>query len=149
MSLILWQKISDNFVDLIEDTVNPELVTKLKRNEKELNLSLQSTSLFNGSYSIRYGGINSFEFTVAQIIDYDVDVILQVSYEKNINDVLNSYDAMLADVEQIISYRLNYDYFLSDILLCNLKSAPAPIEAETSAFVVWELVFNVTGRVTL
>ena len=142
----MWQIIYNNFKKLLDEL---ELLTPLRQNSAVLDLNLTPTSIFNGSYTVNFGGINNYDMATPKVVDFGVDVLLQLSYALNVNNIIESHNQMMQDIEAIITERIDAETFVDELLEVRMKSCPIPRVDTTGAFYIWEITFTVIGRIIM
>jgi hypothetical protein len=144
-----WEILYANFKTFLDETVQDNVVVPLVQNPAGVNYKNVPESIINGSYTINFGGINTYNMTASKIIDFDIDVVLDLTYTLNVNDAANSYNKIIQDVETIIAMRIDTTYYESELISVQLKQCLPPIPLGTDGTQLFRITFTVTGRVNL
>jgi len=143
----VWQKLYDNFKTLLETTLDGELETAL--HESEFVDLLNSTSTLNGQYALQLGAIQKAQIKANDTLDFSYEVILQIGYECNKNAGHTDYNNAISDIEKIIAFRLDTDYFSTGVMTAELSKGSRPRFIQKDVYMVCELSFIISGRVSL
>lgn len=154
----IWSIIHSNFKSTIENgTTGVNSLTSISVSFSEstdtVDLKLQSSSIFDGKYSIQLDNINGLNQDLATgITDFDYNIRLQIALEINQNDI-TTYHTAIYNIEEIIRKRLSYSTWsnssIINVRLINGSKVQFIPQQDLERFSIVELVFQVTGRTNL
>ncbi|TAK57876.1 MAG: hypothetical protein EPO24_09415 [Bacteroidetes bacterium] len=145
---LVWKTVYTNFKTLLGTTLTTLTYNTLKENEQVELDRLPASSVFNGGYSIQLGSIRNVSLKVNSILDYELEVLVQMCFELNKNAGRTSYNNAINDVETMIKKRLTTSTYEGTLLTVNLQGGRRPQYVHSNTFVIFEVPFIVTGRIT-
>ncbi|TAK56693.1 MAG: hypothetical protein EPO24_10885 [Bacteroidetes bacterium] len=146
---LIWKTIHSNFKTLLDTTLSGMTYNALKESEQVELSRTQAASTFNGAYSIQLGSVRNASLKVNSILDYELEVLVQLAFELNKNAGRTSYNNAINDVETVIKHRLAPSSYEGTLLTVSLQGGRRPQYIHSNTFVVFEVPFVVTGRIQL
>lgn len=110
---MIWQTLLDDFVELMEVDIEPTRYNPFHHTTSGLDITLLPETIWNGAYSIEFGGIPQINAEINNLMQFTTDVRLRVGFVINSEAVADPNSGSTTPVND----KTDYSHAVEDIFL--------------------------------